>query len=140
MAGLVCDKILHEHDFKVTPIRCAVLCAMKKSKHPATVAQLLGEFEAQAPNFVTLYRTMHAFTEAGLVRKIQLHSNETAYELSDRGDHHHIVCIKCDSIEEFDDCAVEKTMNAVLKKSKKFRVITNHTFELQGVCSACSIK
>lgn len=133
-----CEDILREHTFKVTQPRCDVLCTLSAVQHPMSVLDITKKLGKLSPNIVTVYRILESFVEKGIVKRIQLHAGEAMFEFAGFGDHHHIVCIRCDKIEEFDTCGVSGALKNVLKKSRQFKTITQHTFELFGLCKVCA--
>lgn len=133
-----CEDILREHDFKVTQPRCDVLCTLSKVQHPLSVSEIVKKLGKTSPNIVTVYRILESFVEKGLVKRIQLHAGEAMFEFAGFGDHHHVICVRCDKIEEFDTCGVSGALKKVLKKSRQFKIITQHTFELFGLCKVCA--
>jgi Fur family ferric uptake transcriptional regulator len=135
-----CKDILRNGQQVVTQSRCDVLCILSKSQHPMSVAELKQTLGKSSPNVVTIYRMLESFLDKGIVRRVPLRSSEALFEFTGFGDHHHISCIECHKIEEVDDCAVSGALKNALKKSNKFASITQHTFELYGVCKECTKK
>jgi Fur family ferric uptake transcriptional regulator len=138
MNRLKCEDILRGHDFKITQPRCDVLSTLSEVQHPMSVLDITKKLGKSSPNIVTIYRILESFVEKGLAKRIQLHAGEAMFEFAGFGDHHHIVCVRCDKIEEFDTCDVSGVLKKVLKGSRKFKSITQHTFELFGLCNTCA--
>jgi Fur family ferric uptake transcriptional regulator len=64
------------------------------------VREVLGEVSQQA-----VYDVLHAFTDAGLVRRIQPPDSAARYESRVGDNHHHLVCRSCGAIADV-ECAV----------------------------------
>lgn len=88
---------------------------------------------------VTVYRMTESFIEKGLVRQIDLRRGHPLYEISDPHDHHHVVCTKCERVEDFDICNYETMSKKALKQVPSFAAINSHSFELFGLCKKCAI-
>jgi Fur family ferric uptake transcriptional regulator len=86
-------------------------------------------------NRATVFRTLNTLTASGEIHRLELGAGKYLYESARRPHHHHLVCVRCKRIEDFTQCDVEKSAQAVAK-AKNF-TLTNHTFELYGVCGNC---
>ena len=65
----------------------------------------------------TVYRVLHQFEEAGLLKKSQLGNNKAVYELNDGERHHgHLVCIRSGEVKEFHDPLIEARMKAIVEE------------------------
>jgi Fe2+ or Zn2+ uptake regulation protein len=99
-------EILRTHGLRVTAARLAVLEALRGQPHAAAdmVAadsrRRLGTLSTQA-----VYDTLHAFTTAGLIRRIEPAGSAAVYETRVGDNHHHVVCRLCGAIADV-DCAV----------------------------------
>ncbi len=105
MTGRQID-LLRSHGLRVTAARLAVLETLREQPHVAadTVAaesrRRLGTLSTQA-----VYDTLHAFTAAGLIRRIEPAGSAAVYETRVGDNHHHVVCRRCGVIADV-DCAV----------------------------------
>ncbi len=90
---------------RVTRPRMAVLQAVRMHPHADTdsvlraVREDLPDVSHQA-----VYDSLHALTEAGLVRRIQPRGSVARYEARVGDNHHHVVCRSCGAIADV-DCA-----------------------------------
>jgi Fur family ferric uptake transcriptional regulator len=90
-------------------------------------------------DMVTTYRTLESFTTSGIAVQVNLQRGRAYYELTeDRKDHHHIVCINCNKIEDFTGCDYGVLVKKALNQTKAFASVTNHSLELFGMCTPCS--
>ena len=87
---------------------------------------------------VTVYRTLEAFAEKNLVRRINLGHSHADYELVRERHHHHLVCTQCDAIEDFEGCGVDLLAAKALRQSERFASVTEHSVELFGLCKQCA--
>lgn len=83
----------------------------------------------------TVYRVLTQFQEAGLVRRHNFESGQSVFEL-DHGEHHdHLVCVKCNAVEEFVDDVIEKRQQEIAKNAGF--TITDHNLNIYGICQKC---
>jgi Fur family transcriptional regulator, ferric uptake regulator len=135
------EKLLKSRGLKVTPARVAILEAFARKNKPLDANKVLrglwldkscGEVDE-----TTVFRNLEALTEAGLLRIVDLRKDSVYFELN-HDHHHHIVCVNCDKVEEFANEKIEKILESIIKKSSKFKNITEHSLELFGLCAKCS--
>lgn len=130
-------EILLEKGIKNTETRLSVLEVFSRSKKPISALyickKLLGKI-----NEATVYRMLSLFEEKGILRRVNLRKESIYFELNN-DHHHHIVCIKCGSIEDFkESIEIENLLEKIIKKSIKFKNIKEHSLELFGVCKMCN--
>lgn len=83
----------------------------------------------------TVYRVLTQFEEAGLVVRHNFESGQSVFEL-DHGTHHdHLVCVKCNRVEEFIDEIIEKRQEEIAKNAGY--TITDHSLNIYGICNKC---
>lgn len=83
----------------------------------------------------TVYRVLTQFEEAKLVVRHHFSEEHSVFEL-DYGTHHdHLVCVKCNSVEEFTDAIIEERQQDVAKKAGY--IITDHSLNIYGICAKC---
>ena len=140
MKKISAQESLREAGLKVTEPRVALLEYLTGHHAPTSIQELSEVRKLKGINRVTLYRILKLFKQHKLVRQISLQRDEAYFEAADPHDHHHIVCMKCGAIEDFTGCTVEALMAPVLKKSKKFGTILDHSLEVFGVCVNCEKK
>lgn len=132
------EEILAKKGLKKTEVRILLLNFLSKNKKPISATQILIELKKNKLDQVTIYRTLDTFLEKGIVKKVETGKREAEYEIIDeKNDHHHMICIKCNQIEDFTGCDSEKLVLNALKKSKNFKKISHHSFDLFGLCNNC---
>lgn len=131
--------LLKEHALKATAPRVAVVEALASMRKPASVQDVLAVLKRGSADQATVYRSLEAFADAGLVRRVDLGKGPSCYELVHEGEHHHhLVCTSCGKIEDVENCGVDAFATRALKASKSFARIDSHSFELFGLCKACA--
>src|SRR5439155_140054 len=74
--------------------RIAILRAVATERRPVTAQDLYARLRGArgSPGLATIYRTLGALTEAGILRTFPAGGGEVAYRLCDPGHHHHLIC------------------------------------------------
>ncbi len=134
------QEILKENGYKVTPARLAILSIFNKSKLPLTAEdvcrELVKEKKNKDINEATVYRTLSLLEQAEILRKIDFRKESAFFELAEKH-HHHIICLKCDTVEDFENKTIEKVLGGIARNSSKFINIKDHSLELFGLCKSC---
>jgi Fur family transcriptional regulator, stress-responsive regulator len=103
------DAHLRMHGLQVTAQRLAVLRAVTDRSHPTAddIYQLvradIGAISRQA-----VYDALAAFTDKGILRRIQPAGSPARYENRVGDNHHHLICRTCNRMVDV-DCAVGDT-------------------------------
>ncbi|HMN98688.1 MAG TPA: Fur family transcriptional regulator [Miltoncostaeaceae bacterium] len=98
-------ELLRSHGLRATAPRIAVLDAIVGMGHPdadavrAEVTRRIGSVSTQA-----VYDTLHALTDAGLLRRIEPAGHPARYETRVGDNHHHLICRACGTTRDV-DCA-----------------------------------
>jgi Fur family transcriptional regulator, ferric uptake regulator len=129
---------LREAGFRATPGRIAILELLKLASRPQSTQEIMKGLRKEKLDQATVYRMLEAFKEKGIVRAIHLGHDHVDYELTDPKDHHHLICTKCDKVEDVQGCDLEALSKSTLKNSKNFSEINQHSLEFFGICKACA--
>jgi Fur family ferric uptake transcriptional regulator len=83
----------------------------------------------------TVYRVLTQFESAHLVVRHHFEGAQSVFELN-KGDHHdHILCLKCNRIEEFADPVIEQRQAEIAKQAGF--TMTDHSLYIYGICASC---
>lgn len=129
---------LHTHGMRVTEPRKAMLGILTREHGPFSAEELHHKLKGKGCDVVTVYRSLQAMEEIGVVRRCDFGDGTYRYEIN-HGEHHHhhIVCRVCRSVEVLDRCDVSKLER--LAREKGYANIS-HTLEIFGVCPKCAKK
>lgn len=119
---------------RITPARLTILEAFSKTREPLDADTVYKKLKRKI-NEATVYRTLTSFEKTGILKRVDLRKDSTYFEIADEH-HHHIVCVGCNEIEDFENEVLEKQLEKI--KSSKFRKIMEHSVELFGLCSKCA--
>lgn len=130
------ESLLRRHGLQVTAQRLAVLRAVSGRAHRTAddvdkaVRAELGTISRQA-----VYDALTAFTNMGVVRRIQPAGSPARYETRVGDNHHHLVCRRCDCLVDV-DCAVGETPCLIPVDDKSF-VVDEAEVVYWGICPEC---
>ena len=132
-----CKKELQEMDLKATPARVALLRLFESSDQPLDAQTMIDFLEKKdiKTDPATVFRIVNMFTDKGLIKQIQLHEGKFRYELSDKEDHHHLICQSSGKIEDIEDTVIP-ALEKHIEKKHNFTV-RRHALEFFGLCSDC---
>lgn len=122
---------------RLTPQRLMVLDAIRAA-HGHHTAEVIYERVRQAypyVNLATIYRALAWLKEQGLVSETDLGSGQTEYEYLGEPRHHHLICLRCGRMAEFEDDLVAP-LAATIQERYGFLPRLDH-LAIFGACRAC---
>lgn len=133
-------KKLHENDYKITPQRRVILKVfLDNVEHHLSAEEIYNIVRVTNPEIglATVYRTLDLLAELEILQKVNFGDGRSRYEFSDTEvhHHHHLICLKCGEVTEFDDDKLEELEAAIGKKSG-FKII-DHQVKFFGYCQKC---
>ena len=87
-----------------------------------------------APGLATVYRSLQALAESGLVDSFE-RNGEQVFKLCGRDHHHHLICESCGNVEEVTSEELELWVKRV-SRYRKFKP-TGHRADIFGTCADC---
>lgn len=128
--------LLRERGGRVTSARRAVLTALLEHEEHASADELATVVHASHPDvhLSTVYRTLDAFEQLGVVTHVHLGHGRAVYHLTDRI-HHHGVCERCDRVVQL-PLELFGQLHSRLREEFGFEVGPHH-FALVGRCADC---
>ncbi len=128
--------LLRRHGQRVTAKRLAVLRAVSDLSHgTADDVHRVVRAEIGAISLQAVYDALAAFTDKGLVRRIQPAGSPARYESRVDDNHHHLVCRTCDRLVDV-DCAVGATPCLTAADSSGYAIDEAEVI-YWGRCPAC---
>lgn len=123
--------------FRISKVRKNVIEYLSNCQKPHSVPELLNTLKQTIPtlNKTSLYRELTFLKDQGIIQEIELGEGKKRYEISNTH-HHHIVCLKCDSIEDVSGDQDLAQQENQIEKKLKFK-IRSHSLEYFGICQAC---
>lgn len=102
---------------KVTPQRMAVLKSVYELNNHPTADNILEYVRKENPNVAmgTIYKVLDTLIEKKLVKKVTTDNGVMRYD-GIMENHHHLYCVECDLIEDYNDKELDKLLNDYFKK------------------------
>lgn len=114
--------------------RSAVLDALRASSEPLSAQDLHAEL-GRTVGLATVYRTLQGLVDSGKVDVFRRDTGEALFRLCNPVHHHHLVCERCDRVEEIDACEIEPWATQVAQR-RGFQ-IRGHQADIFGLCAEC---
>ncbi len=83
----------------------------------------------------TVYRTLHTLKNLGLVEEVHFDEEHHHYEMKPSTEHHHLVCVNCGRVVEF-QYPLARLVKRNVAEAKDFE-ITGSEVRMTGYCAAC---
>ncbi|HHW03480.1 MAG TPA: transcriptional repressor [Thermoanaerobacterales bacterium] len=134
------EEKLKGKECKLTPQRRATLDVLleNQSKHLSTeeIYELVKE-KFPDVGLATIYRTLQLYDDFDIIKKLNFGDGCYRYELSEdqKHQHHHLVCIKCGKVLEFDDDFLDELEHKI-EIENDFKVV-DHVVKFLGYCRDC---
>ena len=131
------EQICRRHALPLTVQRRMILEALApRSDHP-TADEILAEVRERAPEIsrTTVYRVLEAFVRVGVARKVCHPGAAARYEIV-RDRHHHLVCLVCGRMTDFEDPRLDQ-LPLPDSKTNGFEV-ADYSIQFRGICARCA--
>lgn len=133
-----------EKHYKVTPQRQKILQVFTDHREEHLSAEdVYSLLRPDTPDIglATVYRTLEMLEELGFLHRIEFGDGKSRYELAagtSAHAHHHLICLSCGTVIEFDDDLME-TLESFVSRTADFQ-ITDHQVKFYGYCRGCRNK
>jgi Fur family peroxide stress response transcriptional regulator len=126
---------LKAHGLRVTPQRFAVYANLKQRADHPTVEQLFHDLNQNAPisSQSTIYSSLQALCEVGLVRAVLLDEGVCRYD-ANVAPHHHFRCQCCGKIE---DILWDELPDINMNHFQPRFQVSGYEVTLYGLCEEC---
>jgi Fur family ferric uptake transcriptional regulator len=129
---------LKDAGLKVTLPRMKVLHILESGENQHYSAEMIYKTliaQGEEVGLATIYRVLTQFESANIVKRHNFEGGHAVYEIAAAEHHDHLVCVKCNKVEEFLDETIE-AQQEVVAKNANFKII-DHSLNLYGVCGEC---
>ncbi len=129
---------LKERGIRVTPQRAYIWRALVGSGKHFTAEELKEQVEKTLPGLEvsTVYRTLEALSEAGLVVESRLPEGPRVFE-ANPSPHPHLVCENCGNIFHLETADHRRMLESLNREAEGFEVRNLHVFAT-GLCADCA--
>ena len=137
---------LSANHYKMTPQRKEILqIFLENSADPHLSAEEVYEVLKEKDfdfGLATIYRNVELLSTLGILSKINFDDGRTRYELASADpkvhQHHHLICLKCKKIIEFEEDLLDN-LEATITTKSGFEIV-NHEVKFFGYCADCKGK
>lgn len=122
---------------RITNQRAIILDIIKRSEPHLDADEIYRRARKKEPriSLSTVYRCLLRFKEMGLVEEYHFDESHHHYEVKPTSTHHHLVCLGCGRVIEFEYDLVRQIEENV-PETRGFE-ITETEFRINGYCSRC---
>lgn len=134
--------LLRDHGLKITPVRLRVLEILLKSDTALSHGDITEQLADESIDKVTLYRTLNAFNEKGIVHKVATEDRNWLYAILVSGEKHvepeyshaHFICDDCEKIFCLPMNLSSTDQDLTLRNGF---LIKQQEVRLHGLCPSC---
>ena len=133
--------LLAGKDYRFTPQREAILHVIMECQDAHLTADEIYRKAKEAYTEIgiaTVYRTLEIFETLGIINRLQFSEDRGLYEFNPgyhKHYHHHIICLGCARILEFNEDLLED-IEAAVSRNTGFSIV-DHSLAIYGYCKAC---
>ncbi len=129
-----------EHGIAVTQQRQVLYEVMRSMDGHPSPEEVYAEVRRKVPaiSLATVYKNIHLFVESGVLREVSMHHGSQRVEMNER-EHHHLVCTRCKSIQDFEGVALEGAQIEVPMRGRLLGgfLVERCSVDLLGLCEKC---
>lgn len=123
---------------RMTAARRFIIAALCEATSPLAATDLLKDLDKHKlhSNKTTVYRELNFLSGQNVVKAIDFGDGTKRYEIASDHHHHHLICTKCQKVEDIELARDVDEEGVALGKEKNFKV-TGHSLEFFGLCKDC---
>ena len=128
---------LSERGYKLTRQRRAVAEVVAQGHTRLDAAEVYARAQRLCPDLglTTVYRTLDILSQLGAIKRVHLDDNCEGFAPTEIPHGHHVICIKCNRVMEFEGCDISAVLRSAAQQTGFH--IEEHWLELMGTCSEC---
>lgn len=128
---------LHEHGFRLTPQRMALLELLTTTDGHPSATQLYEQVRKQYPTMsrATVYKTLSTLKELGELVEMGFSDDDNRYDAARPYPHAHVICVQCRKIVDAEIMPMAELTEKVAASSG-YRV-HGLRIEFYGLCPTC---
>jgi len=133
-------KVLNTAGLRATNQRALILKVIRQGRGHLDAEEIHHRARRKQPrlNLSTVYRTLQAFKKLGLVEEIHLDETHHHYEIKPPSQHHHLICLGCGRVIEF-EYPLARLVKRSVAQARDFD-ITGSELRMTGYCSKCRLE
>ncbi len=119
---------------RLTPGRCKIIRIFCTFRSPITAEVLVKKVKI---NKTTAYRELYFLLKNNFIQEVDFGDGTKRYELKELKHHHHLVCLRCKSIQDISFDENLEWEEKRIQRNQKFLVL-RHDLEFFGYCHNCT--
>ena len=125
---------------RLTRQRVVVAEALARASRAVSAQELHEQLRPKHPRLglATVYRALEAQVEDGMASRLERTGHVSAYVACDPEHHHHVVCTRCQRVEDLAEDIVQPTLRAVRRRHDF--AVEHATLDFYGLCASCRAK
>ncbi|HEY8392451.1 MAG TPA: Fur family transcriptional regulator [Capillibacterium sp.] len=130
---------LRRKGYRLTPQREAVIKILLEHPNQHLAAEdIYAMVRKTHPEIgmATVYRTLDLLSSEKIINQLNFEEGYSRYELESLAHHHHLVCLKCGKITEFNSHLLEKVEEEI--STQHNFAIVGHLLKFYGYCAKCA--
>lgn len=122
---------------RLTDQRLVVAEALVTSREAVSAQQLHEGLRRHHPRLAlaTVYRALEAQVESGMARRLERTGHVSAYVACEPDHHHHLVCVRCQRVEDLDDTILKPVLRGITERHGF--AVEHERLDFYGLCSSC---
>ena len=130
---------LRRKGYRLTPQREAVIKILLENPNQHLAAEdIYAMVRKSHPEIgmATVYRSLDLLSNEKIINQLNFEEGYSRYELESQAHHHHLVCLRCGKITEFNDNLLEKVEKEIATQHN-FEIV-GHLLKFYGYCPSCT--
>ena len=122
---------------RLTPQRVLVARALADARRALSAQELYDRLHTTQPRLgrATVFRALEAQVQDGMARRLERSGHVSVYVACDPEHHHHLVCERCERVEDLDEKLLQPLLRSV---DSRYGFHVNHTaLDIYGLCASC---
>ena len=130
-------RALNATGMRVTNQRALILEIIRQGQGHLDADELYRLAREKQPrlSLSTVYRTLQTFKKLGLVEECHFDESHHRYEVKPSTEHHHLVCLSCGRVIEF-QYPLARYVKRNVAEAKDFEIVDTE-IRMTGYCSKC---
>jgi Fe2+ or Zn2+ uptake regulation protein len=125
---------------RVTSQRALILKIIQEGEDHLDADEIYRQAKAVKPriSLSTVYRTLKVLKRPGLIEELHLDDSHHHYEIKSSLKHHHLVCLGCGKVIEF-QYPLDRSIKRRVPEAREFEIVGAEV-RLTGYCASCRQK
>jgi Fur family ferric uptake transcriptional regulator len=122
---------------RLTGQRMVVAEALSTGKAAVSAQELHERLRPRHPRLAlaTVYRALEAQVESGMARRLERPGHIFAYVACQPEHHHHLVCVRCQKVEDLDETILKPVLRAITERHGF--AVEHERLDFYGLCASC---